>query len=98
VLSIALQEAEFLKGEEVTRVAAGKDAIFPYVRRHQQFSNLVELTGQLVLELQGLVGLQLVILTVFISFIPMGKKRRVFMPVPSPLRLQRHCKLVYRFS
>lgn len=57
VLSIALQEAEFLKGEEVTRVAAGKDAIFPYVRRHQQFSNLVELTGQLVLELQSLVGL-----------------------------------------
>jgi len=57
VMSIALDESEFLNTDAVNRILAGKTAMFPYSRRSQPFSTLLELTGQLVLELQGLVGL-----------------------------------------
>lgn len=57
VLSVTLPEADVLKQEEVTRIVSEKDRMFPYAIRPQHFCNLVELTGQLVLELQSLVGL-----------------------------------------
>lgn len=56
-MSIALDESEFLNSDAVNRILAGKTAMFPYSRRCQPFSTLLELTGQLVLELQGLVGM-----------------------------------------
>lgn len=57
VMSIALDESEFLNKDAINRILAGKTAMFPYSRRCQPFNTLVELTGQLVLELQALVGL-----------------------------------------
>jgi cyanophycin synthetase len=57
VMSIALDESEFLSTDAINRILAGKTAMFPYSRRCQPFTTLVELTGQLVLELQALVGM-----------------------------------------
>jgi cyanophycin synthetase len=57
VLSLALQESEFLNPDQAQVITDRMSALFPYKRRNLELNSLVDLTGQIVLELQSLSGL-----------------------------------------
>jgi cyanophycin synthetase len=57
VLSLALQESEFFDNEYGRVISDRMAAMFPYKRRNLEINFLADLTGQIVLELQSLSGL-----------------------------------------